>query len=134
MTGLTPRACPAADCVVNATFSNTEKLANIGYCRFGDVLVQADRMISGTLTCKVPMIDARSTMVSISFDSSQFSDVQMPLKIHQPPEVASDGAMPLFMLASVVVGLGVTIYKKMNSRHRAGARNNDRGRWDRSVL
>jgi hypothetical protein len=124
-TGITPKKCSAVDCVINASFSNTEKLAGTGYCRFGDVLVQADQVVSGVISCKVPHIQGGKTLVAISFDSSHFSEVQLPLKIYQPADIDSERVIRLFLLFAVVFGVGMALYRKAQFNGRWVPKNSD---------
>jgi hypothetical protein len=113
------------DCVINATFSNTEKLTGMGYCRFDHVLVQADSFVPGVIQCRVPQIAAREIMVAISFDSTRFSEVQLPLKIAK--EGDDEFFLRVFLVFAVVFGLGMAVYRKGQFDRRV-PKNNDHQR------
>jgi hypothetical protein len=90
--------------VVNATFSNTERIAGTGFCRTGEVIVHAESVGNGVMRCRIP---DGSAMVAISFDGTHFS---APLRLGGPLEIARVVRVPLLVV--VAVGAVVVIWNR----------------------
>jgi hypothetical protein len=114
-TGMEPRYCSAPDdCVINATFSNSEPISGTGYCRFDHVLVQAESVEQGLMRCRVPRLPAAAASVSISFDSSHFSERHFTLTV--PGEGDLRAWLALMLLAGVGVAVATAVCRHTGHR------------------
>jgi hypothetical protein len=104
------RGAVDGECLVNATFSNTERIAGTGYCKFGQILVQAESVENGVVQCRLPEIDGGSTMVSISFDGVHFSAPLLKLRIRGSIGMASP--LRLILVGAVAFGAAIALWKR----------------------
>jgi hypothetical protein len=118
---LEPTICPSVDCVVNATFNHTDESSEIGYCRFGDAVVQADTITNDMMQCHVPPTLSGRVLVSIGFDRLHFSVTNLVLVTERRRRM---GKSAVFIIA-VIVGLAAGGVLSLRMRRRKFVERND---------